>query len=405
LTDTSAYQSLAQRLTDSGRDVAAVERALAAFAVETPSWGYADSGTRFGVFPQPGRPRDVFEKIADAAEVHRLTGTAPAVATHFPWDAVDNVAELADHLAQSGLRAGAVNPNLFQDPDYKLGSITNPDAGIRRKAIDHLLECVQIAVELGSSAQSLWLADGTNYAGQDDLRARRDRLQDSLAELYAALPEAQELLVEYKFFEPAFYSTDIPDWGTALLLCQGLGSRARVLVDLGHHAQGVNVEQIVAVLAREDRLGGFHFNNRKYADDDLIVGSVNPFELFLIFAELGAGDEPGAAGVRLTIDQSHNIEAKVEAMVLSVLNLQESYVKSLLIDRAALAAAQGDGDVLRGHELLLDAYNTDVRPLCAKVREKLGAAADPIGTLRASGYAERMARQRAGAPAAAGVQE
>jgi L-rhamnose isomerase/sugar isomerase len=398
LTDTQfAYQPLARRLADSGHDVPAIERALAAFAVETPSWGYGDSGTRFGVFPQPGRPRDVFEKIADAAEVHRLTGTAPAVAMHFPWDAMDNFDELSEQLAESGLRAGAVNPNLFQDPDYKLGSITNPDAGIRRKAVAHLLECVRIAAELGSTAQSLWLADGTNYAGQDDVRARRDRLQAGLAEYYAALPAEQELLVEYKFFEPAFYATDIGDWGSALLLCQALGDRARVLVDLGHHAQGVNVEQIVAILTREGRLGGFHFNNRKYADDDLIVGSVNPMELFLIFAELGSS---GGGGLpRLTIDQSHNIEAKVEAMVLSVVNLQESYAKSLLIDRAALAEAQGDGDVLRGHELLLDAFNTDVRPLCAKVREELGAAADPVGELRASGYAQRVARERAGATA------
>jgi L-rhamnose isomerase/sugar isomerase len=411
LTDTqSAYQPLARRLADSGHDVAAIELALAAFAVETPSWGYGDSGTRFGVFPQPGRPRNVFEKIDDAAEVHRLTGTAPAVALHFPWDAVDDLGELGGHLADAGLRAGAVNANLFQDPDYKLGSITNPDPGVRRKAVDHLLGCVQIATELGSTAQSLWLADGTNYAGQDDLRGRRDRLQAGLAELYAALPEAQELLVEYKFFEPAFYATDIGDWGSALLLCQTLGERARVLVDLGHHAQGVNVEQIVAILTREDRLGGFHFNNRKYADDDLIVGSVNPLELFCIFAELGAG----SGGLpRLTIDQSHNVEAKVEAMVLSVVNLQESYARSLLIDRAGLTQAQGDGDVLRGHELLLDAYNTDVRPLCAKVREGLGAAADPVGELRASGYAKRTAReraitsaaQRATAPAGLGVTE
>jgi L-rhamnose isomerase / sugar isomerase len=393
LTDTQPeYQALAQRLTDGGHDVAAVERALEAFTVETPSWGYGDSGTRFGVFPQPGRPRDVYEKIADAAEVHRLTGTAPAVALHIPWDAVDSLPELAARLADAGLRAGAVNPNLFQDPDYRLGSLTNPDAGIRRKAVEHLLACVQVAAEVGSTAQSLWLADGTNYAGQDDLRARRDRLEAGLAEYYAALPPEQELLVEYKFFEPAFYATDIGDWGSALLLCQALGERARVLVDLGHHAQGVNVEQIVAVLAREDRLGGFHFNNRKYADDDLIVGSVNPLELFLIFAELGAGS---GALPRLTIDQSHNIEAKVEAMVLSVVNLQESYVKSLLIDRAALAEAQAASDVLRGHELLLDAFNTDVRPLCAKVRSELGAGADPIAQLRASGHAERMARERA----------
>ncbi len=228
MTDTqSAYQPLARRLADGGHDVAAIERALAAFSVETPSWGYGDSGTRFGVFPQPGRPRDVFEKIDDAAEVHRLTGTAPAVALHFPWDAVENLGELSSHIAESGLRAGAVNPNLFQDPDYKLGSLTNPDPAIRRKATEHLLECVQIAAELGSTAQSLWLADGTNYAGQDDLRARRARLGDSLAQLYGALPATQELLVEYKFFEPAFYATDIGDWGSALLLCQALGDRAR----------------------------------------------------------------------------------------------------------------------------------------------------------------------------------
>ena len=394
-TTESAYQSLVTRLAEAGRDVEVIERTLGTFAVETPSWGYGDSGTRFGVFPQPGRPRDVFERIDDAAEVHRLTGTAPAVALHFPWDAVDDLAELSAHIAAAGLRPGAVNPNLFQDPDYKLGSVTNPDPGIRRKAMEHLLECVAIAGELGATAQSLWLADGTNYAGQDDLRARRRRLQDSLAQWYAAMPDSQELLVEYKFFEPAFYATDIADWGSALLLCRRTGPRARVLVDLGHHAQGVNVEQIVAILAGEGRLGGFHFNNRKYADDDLIVGSVNPLELFLIFAELGSGEEARAGGPRLTIDQSHNVEAKVEAMVLSVLNLQESYAKSLLIDRTALAHAQAEGDVLRGHQVLMDAFNIDVRPLCAEVRRRLGAAADPVGELRAGGYAERMARERA----------
>ena len=300
---------------------------------------------------------------------------------------------VARHIAASlGLRPGAVNPNLFGDPDYKLGSLTNPDAGIRRKALEHLLDCVQIAAELGSTAQSLWLADGTNYAGQDDLRARRDRLGDGLAELYAALPPEQELLVEYKFFEPAFYATDIADWGSALLICERLGERARVLVDLGHHAQGVNVEQIVAILAAEDRLGGFHFNNRKYADDDLIVGSVNPFELFLIFCELVA---LGGPLPRLTVDQAHNVEAKLEAMVLSVVNLQEAYAKALLVDRDALAQAQVDGDVLRGHELLLDAYSTDVRPLCAKVRAGLGAAEDPIGDAARLGLRAARGRQTA----------
>jgi L-rhamnose isomerase / sugar isomerase len=387
------YESLTRRLSDKGRDVAQIERELASFAVETPSWGYGDSGTRFGVFPQPGRPHDVFEKIEDAAEVHRLTGAAPAVALHFPWDEVEDFGALRDHLSALGLRVGAINPNLFEDPDYRLGSLTNPDAGIRDKAADHLLTCVEIAAALGGDAQSLWLADGINYAGQDDLRRRRRRLEDGLSRLYTSLPEDQELLLEYKFFEPAFYATDIADWGSAVLLCQRLGPRARVLVDLGHHAQGVNVEQIVAVLAHEERLGGFHFNNRKYADDDLIVGSVNPFELFLIFCELVTA---GRDLPRLTIDQSHNIEPKVEAMVLSVVNLQEAYAKALLVDRDALATTQAAGDVLGGHETLLDAYNTDVRPLCATVRAAKGAAADPMAELRASGYAERVAAARAG---------
>ncbi len=398
---TPEYESLTSRLSDKGLDVARIERDLECFAVETPSWGYGDSGTRFGTFPQPGRPRDVFEKIDDAAEVHRLTGAAPAVALHFPWDAVDDYGALRAHLEHAGLRVGAINPNLFGDPDYRLGSLTNPDAGIRIKALDHLLDCVRIAIALGGDAQSLWLADGTNYAGQDDLHARRERLEQGLSELYTSLPEGHELLVEYKLFEPAFYATDVADWGSAVLLCQRLGPRARVLVDLGHHAQGVNVEQIVALLAREERLGGFHFNNRKYADDDLIVGSVNPLELFLIFCELASA---GRDLPRLTIDQSHNIEPKVEAMVLSVVNLQEAYAKALVVDRDALAAAQEASDVLAGHEILLDAYNTDVRPLCATVRKRTGAAADPVAELRSSGYTERIAGARSapGEPVASG---
>ncbi len=395
---TRDYDHLAERLADAGHDVAAVERALGALVIETPSWGYGDSGTRFATFQQAGRPRDVFERLEDAAEVNRLTGSAGAVALHFPWDAVDDLGALRRHAGELGLRIGAVNANLFQDADYKLGSVTHPDEAIRRKAIDHLLECVRIAAELGSTAQSLWLADGTNYPGQDDLAGRRRRLVESLREVYAALPEEQELLVEYKLFEPAFYATDLADWGAALLVCQKLGERARVLVDLGHHAQGTNVEQIVALLAEEDRLGGFHFNNRKYADDDLIVGSVNPFELFLIFCELGGGrDLP-----RLTIDQAHNVEAKVEAMVLSVVNLQEAYAKALLVDRAALAEAQSAGDVLGGHEALLDAYRTDVRPLCAKVRAERGAEADPVAAHRASGYVERVSAERGATAGVAG---
>jgi L-rhamnose isomerase / sugar isomerase len=396
---TRDYEHLAERLAGAGHDVAAVQRALGDLVIETPSWGYGDSGTRFATFQQPGRPRDVFERLQDAAEVHRLTGSAGAVALHFPWDAVDDLGALRRHAEELGLRIGAVNANLFQDPDYKLGSVTHPDEAVRRKAVDHLLECVEIATELGSTAQSLWLADGTNYPGQDDLARRRRRLVESLREVYAALPAEQELLVEYKLFEPAFYATDLADWGSALLVCEKLGERARVLVDLGHHAQGTNVEQIVALLAEEGRLGGFHFNNRKYADDDLIVGSVNPFELFLIFCELTGGERPLP---RLTIDQAHNVEAKVEAMVLSVVNLQESFAKALLVDRAAVADAQARGDVLAGHEALLYAYRTDVRPLCAKVRAERGAAEDPVAAHRASGYAERAAAERGATAGVAG---
>ncbi len=369
------------------------------FAVETPSWGYGDSGTRFATFTQPGRPRNVFERLDDAAEVHRLTGTAPAVALHFPWDAVEDLATLRAHAEGLGLRIGAVNPNLFQDPDYRLGSVTNADERIRDKAVAHLLECVEIARELGSTAQSLWFADGTSYAGQDDLRARRERMLDCLERVYEALPPAQELLLEYKPYEPAFYATDLADWGSALLACQRLGERANVLVDLGHHLQGANVEQIVALLAAEGRLGGFHFNNRKYGDDDLIVGSTNPWELFCIFVELG---DAGVGGVRLTIDQAHNVERKLEAMVLSVVNLQEAFAKAQLVDRDALAAAHAQGDVLGGHEVLLDAFRTDVRALCAQARGELGAAEDPVRALRAGDYLQRIVAQRGEQVAVAG---
>ncbi len=393
------YDQLAEQLTDTGRDVDAISAALSAFDVETPSWGYGDSGTRFATFQQPGRPRDVFERLQDAGEVHRLTGAASAVALHFPWDHVEDPASLRTHAEALGLRIGAVNPNLFQDPDYKLGSITHPEERVRAKAVEHLLECVHTAAELGSAAQSLWLADGTNYAGQDDLISRRHRMLVCLARVYEVLPPEQELLVEYKLFEPAFYATDLADWGSALLVCQKLGDRAKVLVDLGHHAQGVNIEQIVAILDDERRLGGFHFNNRKYADDDLIVGSVNPFELFGIFVELTA---PGRALPRLTIDQSHNIEAKVEAMTLSVVNLQEAFAKALLVDRSELAQAQRTGDVLRAHEVLLDAYRFDVRPLCAKVRAEGGAAEDPVRALREGGYVKRAVAERGSAEAVAG---
>ncbi len=395
----AGYYALAERLTANGVDVPAVEGRLRAQRIETPSWGYGNSGTRFRVFPRPGAPRTPFEKFADAAEVHRLTGVCPSVAIHIPWDRVDDVGELRDYAASVGLGIGAVNPNLFQDEAYRLGSLCHPNAAVRRRATEHLLECNAIAREVGSELITLWLADGTNYAGQDSFIERRHRLIDALREPVADLGDHQRLLVEYKFFEPAFYHTDLADWGMALTLCQRLGPKAEVLVDLGHHAQGVNVEHIVALLLDEGRLGGFHFNNRKYADDDLIVGSVNPLELFLIYVELTGADPAATDRVAYMIDQSFNIESKIEGMLLSVTNLQEALAKALLVDRTALAAARAAGDVLGAHRVLLDAYQTDVRPRTAKVRRDLGGAGDPIAAFRASGYAARVEVDRAGGTA------
>jgi len=397
---TAGYELLAESLAARGDDLGRVERALRAQEVETPSWAYGNSGTRFAVFGQPGAPRDPFEKLEDAAEVHRLTGIAPSVALHIPWDRVDNMNAVREGAEQLGLRIGAINPNLFQEPEYKLGSLCNPDSAVRRRGVEHVRECIEIATRVGSDAISLWLADGTNYPGQDSLRQRRRRLLESLHAVYAGVERGMELLIEYKLYEPAFYSTDLADWGSALLVCQELGERAKVLVDLGHHAQGVNIEQIVTLLHSAGRLGGFHFNDRKYGDDDLIVGSSDPFQLFRIFFELvdcGAFE----SDLRLTVDQSHNIEPKVEAMIQTVLNLQEAYAKALLVDRPALVLAQADGDVLGANRILVDAYSTDVRPLCAKVREELGAAADPIAQFRASGYVERAAESRQNGTAAA----
>jgi L-rhamnose isomerase/sugar isomerase len=393
-TNEHSHDALAVRMSDTVVDVAGAEERLRSQKVETPSWGYGDTGTRFAVFPQRGVPRDPFEKMADAAQVHALTGVCPSVAIHIPWDRVDDYGELKSHAESLGLRIGAVNPNLFQEPEYKLGSVCNPDPAVRRKATDHLLECVGVAKETGSNVLSLWFADGTNYAGQDSFTERRHRMVECLEEVYAAMPEDTRMLLEYKPYEPAFYHTDLADWGAALTVAQRLGERAEVLVDLGHHAKEVNIEYIVALLLDEGRLGGFHFNNRKYADDDLIVGSVNPFELFLIYVELVEAEERSGTRIDYMIDQTHNIESKIEAMLLSVMNLQEAYAKALLLDRAALAKVRRSGDVLGAHRLLLDAFATDVRPLCAKVREDLGGAADPIVAFKESGYAEKVAEER-----------
>jgi L-rhamnose isomerase/sugar isomerase len=364
---------------------------LAALEIETPSWGYGNSGTRFHVYPWPGAARTVWERIDDAALVHRLTGSCPSVALHIPWDRVDDWPALRDYAAERGIRIGAINPNLFGDDAYRLGSLCHPDARVRAQALEHCRECVEIAQQVGSTIISLWLADGTNYPGQDDLRDRHARLEAGLTEIYALLPYGMRLLVEYKFFEPGFYSTDLPDWGTAAMLCRRLGPQAQVLVDTGHHPQGTNVEQIVAVLLAEGLLGGFHFNNRKYADDDLIVGSIDPFELFRIMREIAAG---GAGNVAFMIDQSHNVEGKIDAMIQSVMNIQTAYAKALLVDEERLAEAQRAGDVLGGHRILLEAFETDVRPLLGRLRAQLGVTDDPVAAFRDGGYGDARARER-----------
>ncbi|GHO80034.1 L-rhamnose isomerase [Ktedonobacter sp. SOSP1-85] len=391
------FEQIRATLARQGTDIEQVIAHIQTFSIETPSWGYSNSGTRFKVFPWPGAARDLREKLADAAQVQRVIGCCPTVALHIPWDQVDDWQEIKAYAEHLGLRLGAVNPNLFQDHAYRFGSLSHFDKGVRTQAIAHVLSCIEIAQNIDSNVVSLWLADGTNYPGQDDLRHRRHRLLDSLQTIYAALPDKMRLLIEYKFFEPAFYSTDLPDWGTSLLMAQKLGRNAEVLVDTGHHPQGTNIAQIVAQLLDEDRLGGFHFNDRKYADDDLIAGSLNPFELFCIFHEIvGAQHENNANASRIAymIDQSHNIEPKIEAMIQSVLHIQTAYAKALLVDHVALQQAQESGDVLGAYRVLQAAYETDVRPLLAEVRVRQGLDPDPIAAFRSSGYAEQVARER-----------
>ncbi|MEU8299883.1 L-rhamnose isomerase [Micromonospora sp. NPDC048909] len=374
-----------------------ITQALRAQRIETASWAYANSGTRFKVFPQEGVPRDPYEKIADAAVVHRLTGVAPTVALHIPWDRVDDYADLARHAAELGVTLGAINANVFQDNDYKLGSVTNPDPGVRRKAIDHLLECVDIMDRTGSRDLKLWFSDGTNYPGQDDIRARQDRLANALRETYDRLGDDQRLLLEYKLFEPAFYTTDVPDWGTAYAHCLELGPKAQVVIDTGHHAPGTNIEFIVAFLLRAGKLGGFDFNSRFYADDDLMVGAADPFQLFRIMHEIVRADAlTPAAGIAFMLDQCHNIEPKIPAIIRSVMNVQEATAKALLVDAGALAAAQRTGDVLGANAALMDAYHTDVRPMLAELRADLGLDPDPIAAYARSGYFETIRAERAG---------
>ena len=377
--------------------IPAVLQDLDTFSIEVPSWAYGNSGTRFKVFTTPGTPRDPWEKIADAARVNALTGLAPKVSIHIPWDKVDDYSALSTYAKELGVSIGSVNSNLFQDDDYRLGSLTNRDPRIRAKAIAHHLDCLDVMRATGSKDLKIWLPDGTNYAGQDSLGGRQDRLAESLAEIYAALDDDHRLLLEYKIFEPYFYTMDIPDWGTSLLHCMALGERAKVILDTGHHAQSTNIEFIVMQLVRQDRLGAFDFNSRYNADDDLIVGSADPFQLFRIMVQIVEQQAhlPGS-GVNFMLDQCHNIEEKIPGQIRSVMNVQAATAKALLVDQDALQAAQQAGDVLGAHGVLMDAYEADVRGVLADRRENLGLPRDPLKAFADSGYADKVAADRVG---------
>ena len=369
--------------------------------IELPSWAFGNSGTRFRVFTTAGVPRDPYEKIDDVAQVNAFTGITPRVSLHIPWDKTDDYDALRRHAEDRGIRIGTINSNVFQDEDYKLGSLTNPDERVRAKAIAHHLECIDIMRATGAPALKIWLPDGTNYPGQDSIRERQDRLADSLSQIYAALDDDQLLVLEYKFFEPAFYHTDVPDWGTSLIHCLSLGERAKVVLDTGHHAPGTNIEFIVAQLVRLGHLGAFDFNSRFYADDDLIVGAADPYQLFRIMNEIvAAGALAPDSGVNFMLDQCHNLEEKIPGEIRSATNVQEATAKALLVDREALKAAQLAGDVLAANDIFIDAFNTDVRPMLAELRESQGLAPDPMRAFLDSGYLERIRSERVGGNAA-----
>ncbi len=382
---------------DAAQAAQSVAAGLDDFTIELPSWAFGNAGTRFKVFTTPGTPRDPFEKISDAAQVHRFTGLAPRVSLHIPWDQVDDFAALGRHATDQGVTIGAINSNLFQDDDYRFGSLAHPEKRVRDKAIGHHAACIDVMRATESTDLKLWLPDGTNYPGQDSLRGRQDRLADSLQQVYALLEPGMRLLVEYKFFEPSFYSMDIPDWGTSLTHCLALGAQAQVVLDTGHHAPGTNIEFIVMMLLRAGRLGAFDFNSRFYADDDLMVGAADPFQLFRILHEIVQQDAHRASsGVNFMLDQCHNIEPKVQGQIRSVLNVEEALAKALLVDRAALEEAQRSGDVLGANGTVMDAYNTDVRGLLADRREGRGLPRDPVAAFKASGYLERVSGERVG---------
>jgi len=369
---------------------------LARQQIELPSWAFGNSGTRFKVFSTPGTPRDPYEKITDAAQVQEYTGLAPTVALHIPWDLVDDFADLKRHAEEHGVSLGTVNSNTFQDDDYKFGALTHVDETIRQKAIDHHLRCIDVMDATGSRDLKIWLAEGSNYPGQEDMRSRQDRLHESLSTIYDRLGADQRLVLEYKFFEPSFYHTDVPDWGTSYVQTAALGPKAMVCLDTGHHAPGTNIEFIVMQLLRLGKLGSFDFNSRFYADDDLIVGAADPFQLFRILVEVIRGGGYDNPDVAFMLDQCHNIEEKIPGQIRSVLNVQEMTARALLLDRVALTAAQEAHDVLGANEVFMDAYQTDVRKDLAEWRESRGLPANPMRAYLDSGYQQSIAEDRVG---------
>jgi L-rhamnose isomerase/sugar isomerase len=379
-------------------------QALDSFAIEIPSWGFANTGTRFGKFFQAAAATTIEEKFADAGEVHRLTGCTPTVALHVLWDLPNGLGDVAAVRAlerQTGVRSGSINPNLFQEQEYKFGSLCNPSAEIRQRALAHLLDSIEIAKALGARDISLWLADGSNYPGTQSIRHRIGWLEEALVAAHGRLAPNQRLLVEYKPFEPAFYHTDIADWGMALHLARNAGPQARVLVDTGHHYAAQNIEQIVAWLLYTGMLGGFHFNDRRYADDDLTLGSIDPYQVFRIFHEMHSAQSDGLPiDIAYMIDQSHNLKGKIEAMVQTVVAAQELYLKAAMVDRGELARLQQSCDLVAAEELFRGAFWRDVRPLARAWREARGLPADPLAALSAGGYVERIARERGSRQAA-----
>jgi len=407
---TDEYESLGRALARRGADIAAVKARVAGFSVALPSWGSGRGGTRFAKFPIAGEPTDIHEKLEDCAVVQQLGRVTPRVSPHFPWDCVEDYAGLREEAAALGLGFDAVNSNTFQDQpgqahSYRTGSLTSTDAAVRAQAVAHNIECIEIGEKLGSRALTVWVGDGSNFPGQQDLGRALDRYLESAAEVYAALPDGWRMLLEHKLYEPAFYSTVISDWGSSILAAQELGPKAQCLVDLGHHAPNVNIEQIVARLHRFGKLGGFHFNDSKYGDDDLDSGSINPHQLFLVFNELVEAERNPRAGFdpAYMIDQSHNVTDPIESMLSSAEAIAGAFARAVLVDREALAEAQDANDAMMAFQALRRAYQVDVSPILAMARIEAGGAADPLALYRASGWRERKAQERKPVGLGAGI--